>query len=114
MEIGPWVEHAQAIWNVLPVHPRPQPLESMTGYIIRLAEANGLKSIHELGALAGGIRFNNLKSPDYPASAFPGLAHIASVPAAGWRDMTFFHLVQRFGRSMQPVALHKFLAGSLS
>jgi predicted transcriptional regulator len=114
METGPWVEHAQAIWNVLPVHPRPQPLESMTSYITRLAEANGLKSIHELGALAGGIRLKNLKSPDYPAPASPGLARLASVPTAGWLDMTFFHLVHRFGRSMHPVALHKFLAGSIA
>ena len=85
METGPWVEHAQAIWNVLPVHPRPQPLESMTSYITRLAEANGLKSMHELGALAGGMRLNNLKSPDYPAPASPGLARLASVPTARYK-----------------------------
>ncbi len=114
METGPWVEHAQAIWNVLPVHPPPQPLESMTSYITRLAEANGLQSIHELGALAGGIRLKNLKSPDYPAPVSPDLARLARVPTARWLDMTFFHLVQRFGRSMHPVALHKFLAGSIA
>ncbi len=55
------VDHKQAIWNVLPLHPQPQPLESMTSYLTRLAEANGLQSIHELGALAGGMSFSSLK-----------------------------------------------------
>ena len=113
METEAWVHHQRSIWNVLPLHPQPQPLESCTGYIMRLAEANGLKSIYELEALTGGMRIGNLKSPDYPAPVLPGLARIARVPAARWLDMTFFHLVQRFGRSLQPVALHKFLEGSL-
>ena len=48
-----WVDHKQAIWNVLPLHPQPQPLESITSYITRLAEANGRQSINELvGQLA--------------------------------------------------------------
>src|SRR5258708_31317422 len=107
METGPWVEHAQAIWNVLPVHPRPQPLESMTSYITRLAEANGLKSIHELGALAGGIPLNNLKIPDYPAPVSPCLARLPGVPTPGTLDITFFPSIHRFARSMPPDALHQ-------
>ncbi len=60
------------------------------------------------------MRLGSLKCPDYPAPASPGLVQIANVPVARWLDMTFFHLVQRFGRSMHPIALHKFLAGSIS
>jgi hypothetical protein len=56
----------------------------------------------------------SLKSPDYLVLVSPGLAQIASVPTARWLDMTFFHLVQRFGRSLHPIALHKFLEGSIS
>jgi hypothetical protein len=52
-----WVHRERAIWNMLPLRPRPQPLESMTSYITRLAEANGLQSINELAALAGGTIF---------------------------------------------------------
>jgi hypothetical protein len=62
MGTEPWVDHQQATWNVLPLRPRPQPLESMTSYITRLAEANGLQSINELGALAGGMSLSSLKS----------------------------------------------------
>src|SRR6266496_2801906 len=110
-----WVDREHAIWKVLPLHPRPQPLESMTSYITRLAEANGLQSINELGALAGGMRLSSLKRrPDYPASAYSGLAQITGHPEERWLDMTFFHLVQHFGRSMHPNPLHRFLAGSLA
>jgi hypothetical protein len=115
METEPWVDHKQAIWNVLPLHPRPQPLESITSYITRLAEANGLQSINELGALAGGMTFSSLKrSPDYPAPSSPGLAQITGHPEERWLDMTFFHLVGHFGCAMNPTSLHRFLAGSLA
>ncbi len=114
MEAESWVDHAGAIWKRLPLRPQPQPLESFTSYITRLAEANGLQSLNELGALAGGMHLSSLKSPDYPVPVSPGLAQIVGVPTARWLDMTFFHLVQRFGRSRHPIALHKFLEGSIS
>lgn len=115
METEAWGDHQQAIWNVLPLRPQPQPLESITSYITRLAEANGLQSINELGALAGGMAFSSLKKrPDYPTSAYPGLAKITGHPQERWLRMTFFHLVQHFGRSMHPHPLHRFLAGSLA
>jgi TniQ len=109
-----WVDRERAIWKVLPLHPRPQPLESMTSYIIRLVEANGLQSINELGVLAGRMTFSNLKSLDYPATAYPGLAQITGHPEERWFDMTFFHLIQRFGCAMNRSSFHKFLVGSLA
>jgi len=115
MGTEPWVDRKQAIWNVLPLHPRPQSLESITGYITRLAEANGLQSINELGALVGGMTFSSLKrNPDYPTVFYPGLAHITDHAEDMWLDMTFFHLVQHFGYSMNPYSLHRFLAGSFA
>ena len=115
MQTEAWSDHKQAIWKVLSLRPRPQPLESITSYLTRLAEANGLQSINELGALAGEMRLSSLKRrPDYPASAYPGLAQITGHPQETWLGMTFFHLVQHFGRSMHPHPLHRFLAASLS
>src|SRR5712691_1906127 len=111
----PWVDRERAIWKVLPLHPQPQPLESMASYITRLAEANGLQSINELRALAGGMAFSGMKrSPDYPAASYSGLAHITGHPEERWPNMTFFHLVQHFGCAMNPNSLHSFLAGSLA
>jgi hypothetical protein len=115
MEAESWVHHKQAIWNVLPLHPQPQLLESLTSYITRLAEANGLQSINELRALAAGMAFSGMKSsPDYPAPSYPGLAQITGHPEERWLTMTFFHLVGHFGCAMNPSSLHRFLAGSLA
>ena len=115
METEPWVNRERAIWKVLPLHPHPKVLESMTSYITRLAQANGFQSISELGALAGGMSLSRMKeSPDYPAAAYPGLAQITGYPQERWFDMTFFHLAPRFGCAMNPNSLHSFLAGSLA
>jgi len=115
METEPWVDRERAIWNVLPLRPPPQPLESLSSYITRLAEVNGLQSINELGALAGGLRMTTLRrNPDYPVAAVEGLAQLTDQPQERWFDMTFFHLVQHFGCAMNPNAIYNFLAGSLA
>ena len=115
METGSWIVQERAIWNVLPSRPCPQPLESLTSYITRLAEANGLQSINEIGTLADRMNLSSLKRmPDYHAPAYPGLTRITGHPQETWLGMTFFHLVQHFGRSMHPHPLHRFLAASLS
>jgi len=105
----------RAIWKLLPLRPCPQPLESLTSYITRLAQANGLQSINELGALANRMSLSGLKRrPDYPAPAYPGFVQITGYPRETWFGMTFFHLVQHFGRSIHPLSLHRFLASSLT
>jgi TniQ len=110
-----WIDQEQAIWNVLPLHPQPQPLESLTSYMTRLAEVNGFQSINELGALAGGLRMTTLQwRADYPAAAYQGLAQLACYPQERWINMTFFHLVQHFGRATNPSAVHSFLVGSIA
>src|SRR6266566_2114957 len=79
-----WIDRERAIWKVLPLHPQPQPLESFTSYLIRLAEANGLQSIREIVALLGSPRRRQeslYNSPDYPAPSFyAGLAQITGCP----------------------------------
>lgn len=115
MGTEPWLDRERAIWNRLPLHPCPQPLESVTSYLTRLAEANGLRSINELGALAGGMSLSSLKRrPDYPVPAYPGLDRITGYPHETWFGMTFFYLVQNFGRAMHPRSLNRFLAESLA
>lgn len=112
METGPLMDLERAIWNRLPLRPPPEQLESQTSYLTRLAEANGFQSINEVGALAGGTNFS--KRPDYPATAYSGLAQITGIPEAKWLERTFFYLVQHFGCPMNPHALHHFLAASLA
>ena len=119
MQPGSWEEPKPEIWHVLPLHPHPQPLESLTSYRTRLAEANGFRSLSELGALAGGRTFSLSQRGgsafcEYSTLSFSALAQLTGVPTARWLDMTFFHLIQRFGRSMHPLTQRSFLEGSLS
>ena len=119
MEAGSSGEHRLEIWRVLPLRPRPQPLESLTGYITRLAESNGLQSLSELGALAGGTTFFSSKRGwntfcEYSTLSYSGLAQITGIPPVRWLDMTFFHLIGHFGRSVHPITLQKFLVGSIA
>jgi TniQ len=110
-----WSDRSHAIWKRLPLHPPPEALESITGYITRLAEANGFQSINELGALLGGMRLASLeKNPDYPTVVYSGLAHLTGHSEDAWLDMTFFHLIHYFGASLNSYALHRFLEGSFA
>jgi len=117
MQPNPWDEPSHSIWKVLPLHPQPQPFESFTSYIIRLAQANGLRSIRELTTLiAIPPRSQGLyTSPDYPIrSYYVGMAQATRSSQERLLSTTFHPLIQHFGRSMQPGALHRFLAGSLA
>jgi transcriptional regulator with XRE-family HTH domain len=118
MGTEPWVDRERAIWKVLPLRPQPQPLESFTSYLVRLAEANGLQSIRELVALVGTPRRKReslYNSPDYPAPSFyPGLAQITGCPEERLQQTTFSFLIRRFERSTYPHSLHQFLRKSLA
>jgi transcriptional regulator with XRE-family HTH domain len=105
-----------AVWKRLPLHPQPRPLESLSSYLTRLGEANGLRSLAELDALAGaplsgpGARL----APDFPPPSYGGLAQLTGCTEARLRRTTFLHLGQRFGRARHPLTLHRFLEGSLA
>ena len=118
MQTEQWVDRERAIWKMLLLHPQPQPLESFTSYLIRLAEANRLQSISELVALVGSPRRRQeslYNSPDYPAPSFyAGLAQITGCPEERLQQMTFHSLIQRFGCSTYPHSLHQFLRESLA
>ncbi|HEY6409362.1 MAG TPA: TniQ family protein [Ktedonobacteraceae bacterium] len=101
------------LWRTLPLHPQPKPLESLNGYILRLAEANGLKSVHELARLSGlrkGWR-------DQDSSSIPTgrLAGIARCDPNHLQNMTCYHLARHFacaGFSVESTS--PFFRGSLA
>ena len=122
MEPASLFDPQRSIWKVLPLRPQPEPLESITGYITRLAEANGLQSINELGALAGGMIFYIRHafwrtSPDYPAPPYPGLAQLKATrqntdaPAESQRhaflDERTWRLVELLADPEQTSAAHR-------
>jgi transcriptional regulator with XRE-family HTH domain len=118
MEAEQCAEHGHSIWKTLPLHPHPQPFESLTGYMRRLAEANGLKSTGQLIALVGipGNRRESVyRFPDYPApSYYTGFAQLTGCPEERLQYLTFLPLAQHFGRTVNLPHLHRFLGESLA
>lgn len=101
-------------FDVLPLHPRPKPLESLTSYLTRLAVANQLRSMWQLLCLC----FPNEKFPrltmhngDFPPVSFGALATLAHCSEADLLALTFSHLGQKFGRPPYAWNLTLFLSG---
>jgi hypothetical protein len=92
------IDLERPIWKVLPLHPQPKPLEALSSYILRLAEANELKSVNELAHLSGlrsGWRDLRIV-PDYSSLPTGRLARVAGCLPDNLRDMTFYHLARHF------------------
>ena len=104
-------------FDVLPWHPRPQPFESLTGYLTRLAQGNGLQSIEALVATCFPSQHarDHLYIPeDYPMVAWGALPTAAACPEATLLATTFYHLAEKFGRSTRPQSIGLFLRGNLA
>ena len=100
-------------FDVLPLHPGPEYLESLTSYLMRLAELNGISSIDGLSALCfprqdRGITRN---IADYPPVSFSELTRVVARSEEILRTTTFFHLAAKFGRSTLPQPVSRFLSG---
>jgi hypothetical protein len=106
---------AHGTWKMLPLHPQPQWLESWSSYLIRLAEANGLKAINELAILAGlRGRWKGVRAfPDfYFAVSSERLAGITGCTPSILRATTFYPLVRHFACPL--LRASRFLQGSLA
>src|SRR5262245_20423143 len=103
-------------FDTLPIHPPPERLESLTGYLTRLAEANGILSIDGLSATCFPERDRRIARSiaDYPPLSFTTLAHVTACSESLLRSTTFYHLGSKFGRSTHPQALSRFLSGSVA
>lgn len=103
------------IWfDMLAIHPHPEPLESFTSYLIRLAQSNNLRSISALSA----ITFPKLKRKstwtDLPRSTYGVLPAITGCTIEQLHATTFYHLLRKFQRSTMPATAKVFLLYSLS
>lgn len=88
------IDLVHPIWKMLPLHPQPNQRESLSGYIVRLAEANGLKSVNELARLSG-LR-KGWSDPDYSSHLTGRLSWIAGCPPDHLQNMTIYHLARHF------------------
>ncbi len=100
-------------FEVLPLHPRPEHLESLTSYLMRLSEHNGISSIDGLSALCFPHQDRRITRDiaDYPPVTFGDLTRVGTWSEETLRKTTFFHLVAKFGRSTLPQPMSRFLSG---
>ncbi len=102
--------------DVLPLHPQPRHAESLTGYLTRLANANGVRAVDALSALcfSGQDRRIPRAQADYPPRSLAALSAASGCPQDALLATTFHHLAVKFGRSPAPQPLSRFLGGSVA
>src|SRR5438128_78696 len=102
-------------FDVLPVHPPAEPLESLTSYLIRLAQENSITSVDGITALCFPYQDRRIARDfaDYPPTSFE-IVEASGVKEVALLGMTFFHLGVKFGRSPKPQPLSRFLTGSIA
>jgi len=86
--------------DMLPVHPQPQPLESYTGYLTRLAEANGIRRLNQFSVVTG-LHLSEARSPsDFPhVGTYARLPQVAMCPVEHLQATTFYYLLGKLGRT---------------
>jgi|GEM_PF-1145911 len=106
----------QYYFDTLPLHPQPERLESLTSYLMRLGEANGLHDVYELARLGFPHQtFTYVRRlGDYPLATLETLSRVAACPEATLRETTFYHLGIKFGRSSSAQPLSVFLSGCIA
>lgn len=109
-------ENYPPYFDVLPVHPPPEALESFTSYLTRLAEANKITSVLDLATIC---------FPDQTLPTIRGfkdylpisLGNSATVSVSSEHELhatTFFHLAMKFGRSALSPPSSNFLSVGLA
>jgi DNA-binding XRE family transcriptional regulator len=103
-------------FDVLSLHPRPEYLESLTSYLMRLAELNGISSIDGISALSFPQQDRRITRDiaDYPPMSFSKLMIVGACNEETLRTTTFFHVAAKFGRSTLPQPSSRFLSGCIS
>ena len=103
-------------FDVLQLHPPPEYLESLTSYLTRIAEMNGIDGYQSLATLClptePASRVRTLK--DYPLSSFSTLGGTTVKPEATLLKTTFYHLAKKFECSTEAKPLSIFLSRSVA
>lgn len=103
-------------FDTLPVRPQPQPFESLSGYLTRLAEANHIRysrTLFKLGFPDEKAKLT-LNTGDFPPHSFGTLPTLVQCSAAKLLTTTFYHLGRKFGRVLEPLPLAQFLSGAIA
>ena len=91
-------------FDVLPAHPQPEPLESLTSYLTRLAAANQLRSMTQLFNLCYPNERPrlNISNRDFRPLSFGTLPTVAQCAEPKLLATTFQHLGRSLAGQLTP------------
>src|SRR5690606_5682716 len=103
-------------FEALPVHPQPTPMESLTSYLTRIAQANHLKSVDALSVVLFPFqsRRTTRTYADFPPTNWDNLTKAVVSTMPQLLQTTFYHVGAKFGRSVKPQPLSRFLRGAIA
>src|SRR4051794_34215281 len=101
-------------FDTLPVHSQPKSLESLTGYLLRLADVNGLRTLKAMYDTFFPYRIITRPPADYPLLTLDTLPAVTQCSESKLLTTTFYHLGKKFGRAANPHSMSRFLSGSLA
>lgn len=99
-------------FETLPLHPQPKRLESLSSYIMRIAEANEIYQIRALYRLMD-ISGRAIHFTDYTQRFLGEVALRTGCPVPNLLATTFYYAGEKFGRSARGNALSRFFNASL-
>jgi hypothetical protein len=103
-------------FDVLPLHPPPELLESFTSYLMRLSEANGITRPCDLGyrLFPEQSPYTMLYISDHVPLTFGVVPRESCCSEAQLLATTFYHLARKFGRPARGTSLCNFLCGTIA
>jgi len=101
-------------FDALALHPPPEPLESLTGYLVRLAELNAIRTKSALSAVAFPHLQRKANWTDLPRISYGAVPDATNCTDAQLHATTFYHLLRKFQRSVYPGPAKIFLADVLA
>lgn len=101
-------------FDLLAIHPSPEPLESFTGYLVRLAELNAIRTKSALSAVAFPHLQRKANWTDLPRVSYGAVPDATNCTDAQLHATTFYHLLRKFQRSVYPGPAKIFLADVLA
>lgn len=103
-------------FDVLPIRPQPEPLESFTSYLMRLGEANRIRYPCDLGhrLFPGQNPYSVRILTDHVPVTWGVVPQQACCSEAQLLATTFHHLGRKFGRPTQARAMSGFLHGAIA
>ncbi len=102
-------------FDLLPLHPRPEKLKSLSSYVMRLVKANSIKSFPQLMQTCFSDYSEAMHHlDDFPIRPLRDFQAAANCSEAEIQAMTFYHLGEKFGRTFHPNACYLFLRNSIA